>query len=275
MRLDYGLFEVQPLTPTIGATVQDVKLGDVDDTMAEAVHAAWMDWKVLFFRNQQITTDEQISFARHFGELEKHPFVVDGETPPEVLVLESTPEMPSSASAWHSDVTFAERPPMGSILRGRIIPPVGGDTLWANMVEAYDQLRDDLKAKIEGRAAVHDFLKAFGRNMSEERKAEALEEHPPQLHPIVRTHPETGEKALFVNSIFTSHIDGMDRAESDILLRQLRDRAKQPEFQCRFRWEPDSVAMWDNRCTQHYASPDFHPAHRRVERVTLTGDRPF
>jgi taurine dioxygenase len=273
MRTDYGAFTVEPLTPHIGAEVVDVDLAEVDDELAAVIHEAWMDWKVLFFRDQRLTRPEHIAFGRRFGVLERHPFLADRDDP-EILVLESTADRPSSADNWHSDVTFAECPPMGSILRAIVVPPVGGDTLWANMERAYEELRDDLKERIEGRVAVHDFVKPFGRGISEEERERRLAEYPPQVHPVVRTHPVTGRRSLFVNGTFTSHIEGMERDESTQLLRRLYDRAKQPEYQVRFRWRPDSVAMWDNRCTQHYAAPDFYPEHRRMERVTLSGDRP-
>ena len=194
---------------------------------------------------------------------------------PEILVLESTPEKFQAAESWHSDVTFRERPPNGSILLARIVPQWGGDTVWANMELAYERLPDDVKELIEGRYAIHSYVKAFGRTMSDEQRSKALEQFPEQKHPIVRTHPVTGKKGLFINRVFTLTIDGMTPDESRPLRRQLFEQATLPELQVRFRWQAGSMAQWDNRVTQHYAVPDHGGHRRRMERVTLAGERPF
>ena len=271
---DYSCIKVEPVTGAIGAEVSNVDLRDVDDdTLAELKHA-WLDHKVLFFRDQDLTQAQHVAYGALFGELEVHPFTPNVDDHPEIIILESTPEEFSSASLWHSDVTFRESPPLGSVLFGRIIPPYGGDTCFANQELVYEQLPDDIKEQIEGRVGIHSYVKAFGRNMNDEQKAKAYEEFPDQKHPMVRTHPETGRQSLFVNRGFTLTIDGMDEAEAERLLQRLYRETKRPQYQCRFRWQPNSVAQWDNRCTQHYAVPDYQGFHRRVERVTLIGDRP-
>lgn len=271
---DYDRFTVRPLTGSIGAEIFDVDLRDIDDDLIAELRRAWMDHKVLFFRDQDLTRDQHVAYGAAFGELEVHPFTDNLEDHPEIIVLESTPEKFSAAESWHSDVTFRECPPLGSVLLGRLIPPYGGDTCWANMELAYDLLPDDTKEQIDGRYAIHSYVKAFGRSMTEAQQAEALEKYPDQKHPIVRTHPETGRKSLYINQNFTLTIDGMTPEESRDLRHHLYRQARIPEIQVRFRWQPNSVAQWDNRCTQHYAVPDYGGFHRRVERVTIIGDRP-
>ena len=271
---DYNRIRVEPLTGTIGAEIPDVDLRDLDDELIAELHDAWMDHKVLFFRDQDLTQAQHVAYGRAYGELEVHPFTRNVDEHPEIIVLESTAEKFQAAETWHSDVTFRECPPLGSVLLGRLIPPHGGDTCWANMELAYEQLPDDVKEQIDGRYAIHSYVKAFGRSMSEAERAETAERFPDQKHPIVRTHPVTGRKSLYVNRTFTLTIDGMTPGECRDLRYLLYDQASTPEFQCRFRWRPGSIAQWDNRCTQHYAVPDHGGLHRRMERVTLAGDRP-
>ena len=175
---------------------------------------------------------------------------------------------------WHSDVTWREKPSLGSILRAIEIPAVGGDTLFANMVLAYEQLPDETREQIQGLIAVHDIARVFAKRLN--KKPEELhEKYPPMEHPLVRTHPETGENAIYVNAAFTSHIKDLDPEESRRLLQKLYLSAWNPELQCRFRWEVGSVAFWDNRASQHFAASDYFPAVRVMERVTIAGDRPF
>ncbi len=271
---DYNRIRVRPATGTIGAEIDQVDLRNLDDeTVAELQHA-WMQHKVLFFHGQELSRGDHVAYVRNFGELEIHPFVPHVEGHPEMLVLNSTPDSFQAAETWHSDVTFRECPPTGSVLRGRVVPEWGGDTCFANMELAYELLSDEVKAEIDGAYAVHSYTKAFGRTMSEAELADAAEKFPDQKHPVVRTHPVTGAKSLFVNQIFTLRIDGIDPARSRSLLWDLYAQAKLPEVQCRFRWSEGSIAQWDNRCTQHYAVPDHGGTHRRMERVTLIGDRP-
>lgn len=263
--------QISPLTAAIGAEVTGVDLADVGDDQFEELRKAWLDHQVLFFRDQDITVEEHIDFGRRWGELEVHPFVRDDGDHPELVVLESTPERRFQATVWHSDVTWRLEPSMGSILRGRIIPEAGGDTLWASATKAYDRLTDEWKERIDDLVAVHDFTKTFtSKNPEADR-----ETYPPVRHPVVRTHPETGARGIYTNRAFTSHVEGVSDAESAEILDHLERAIMDPSVQCRFRWEPNSFAMWDNRCTQHYATDDFWPGHRRVERVTIVGDRPY
>ncbi|MDH4144514.1 MAG: TauD/TfdA family dioxygenase [Acidimicrobiia bacterium] len=272
---DYQHIRVEPITGAIGAEVSGVDLRDLDeDTFAE-LHDAWLAHKVLFFRDQPFTQAEHVAYGRRFGELEVHPFIEAPDGFPEIVVLESTPERQVAAEIWHSDVTWRVEPSLGSILYGRDIPAYGGDTAWADMELAYELLDDATKDQIEGRTATHSFVKTFARNKSPEEIAELLEKYPEASHPVVRTHPETGRRGLYVNRNFTDRIDDMDRAESDELLRRLCQQSSIPQIQCRFRWRPGSIAQWDNRCTQHYAIPDYGGLTRLVERVTVCGDKPF
>jgi taurine dioxygenase len=270
----YNRIRVAPLTGALGAEVSGVQLRDLDDETFAELHDAWLEHKVVFFRDQELTRDEHVAYGSRWGSLEQHPFTPNEADHPQIVVLESTPERFIAAEEWHSDVTWRECPSLGSILRGVVIPPVGGDTCWANMELAYDQLPDRVKEQIEGKVAVHSFVKVFGFRLSEEDREQKRKEFPDQLHPVVRTHPETGRRSLYVNRPFTMHIEGLEPDESARVLKVLYRQASVPQFQCRFRWQPGSVAQWDNRCTQHYAVPDFAGQHRRMERVTVEGDRP-
>jgi taurine dioxygenase len=267
-------FSVTPLTPTIGAELHGIDLREQlpEETVAE-IRRALLTYKVIFFREQDITPEQHIAFARQFGELEIHPKTPADQPNPEILHLRSSQMATQGADLWHSDVTWRETPSLGSVLRGRIIPEVGGDTLFADMVAAYEGLSPAMKDWVCTLTAVHDgggFATMAGRPASE---FHAL--YPPQEHPVVRTHPETGERALYVNVAFTKQIAGLSRKESDWLLDHLYGQAAIPEYQCRFRWRKNSIAFWDNRACQHYAAADYAPAVREMERVTITGDKPF
>jgi taurine dioxygenase len=269
-----------PLTPTIGAEVSGIDVSEpLDAATRLALRQALLDWKVLFFRNQDITTEQHLAFARNFGDLEVHPFAPSKPGYPEVLAITHDRERPGRENTWHSDVTWRIEPSLGSILRAVEVPPVGGDTLFSDMYAAYDGLSDAVKAEIEGAVAVHDFAH-FRTGMRRRGKSEAEIEafntaYPMVEHPVARTHPETGRKALYVNAAFTQHIVGMEPARSEALLKHLYAQAAIPEYQCRFRWEANSIAFWDNRASQHYAASDYWPAVRRMERVTVIGDRPY
>jgi len=269
-----------PLTPTIGAEVSGVDLSrPMGDETVAALRAALLEWKVLFFHDQDIDTDQQLAFARHFGELEVHPFAPHKPGYPEVLAITHDRENRGRENTWHSDVTWREKPSMGSILRAIEIPPVGGDTLFSDMAAAYEGLPATVKKTLEGRVAVHDFAVFRAGLVKAGKTPEEIEAfnqaYPKVEHPVVRTHPETGAKAIYVNAAFTQHIVGMAKPDSDALLYYLYARAAIPEYQCRFRWEEGSIAFWDNRACQHYAVSDYWPATRRVERVTIAGDKPF
>ena len=279
-------FGIEPLTAGIGAEITGLDLSqDLSEATIAAVSAALVRWKVLFFRDQAITREQHLAFGRRFGPLEIHPFA-DGfksfnndQASREILVIESTAEKPVAADEWHSDVSFRRDPSLGSILRCRVTPAAGGDTLWADMAAAYEGLDDATRSHISGLTAIHDweiFRKGLRRQgMDEARIAELDAAFPPAEHPVVRTHPVSGEKIVYVNRNFTMRIKGMKEAESQALLERLYALARHPDYQVRFRWRVDSIAFWDNRSTQHYGTKDFFPQHRRMERVTVAGDRPF
>jgi taurine dioxygenase len=278
-QLDDAGLALSPLSPAIGAEIQGLDLAQAQapETLA-ALRAALLEWKVLFFRDQEITTEQHLAFACAFGTLEVHPFAPHKPGYRAVLAITHDRESRGRENTWHSDVTWRAEPSLGSILRALEVPPVGGDTLFADMYLAYEGLTDTVKARIEGRVALHDFGH-FRLRMRKQGKSEAeIEEfnraYPMVEHPVVRTHPETGRKALYVNAAFTQHIVGMDADESASLLKHLYAQASIPEYQCRFRWAAGSIAFWDNRASQHYAVSDYWPAVRRMERVTIVGDRP-
>jgi taurine dioxygenase len=265
---------VSPLTPAIGAEIGNVDLGQVTDQEIIDIRAALLKHKVVFFREQTLSQAQHIGLARGFGELEIHPATPSSQSNPEVLHIAHGPESKGQENFWHSDVTWREKPSLGSILKAVKVPAVGGDTLFANMVLAYELLPENMKEAITGRVAIHDIARVFAKRLN--KSAEELRErYPPVEHPIVRTHPETGESVLYVNTAFTSHIKDMDRDESAQLLRTLYLTAANPEIQCRFRWEKGALAFWDNRASQHFASSDYFPQVRKMERVTIAGDRPF
>jgi len=272
----YQTITVEPLSPTIGAEIAGVRMGpDVPAEQVAEIRRALLEWKVVFFRDQDVTVAEHVAFGRHFGELEIHPFTPNRDDHPEVVVIHHDENSKQGQNRWHSDVTWRLEPSLGSILRARIVPPVGGDTLFADMFAAYEGLSDEVKEKIDGATAVHSFEHNFGARMTPEQREKFLEKYPRARHPVVRTHPESGRKGIYVNAAFTTCIEGLDEEESRRLLRHLYRQASIPEYQCRFRWQENSVAFWDNRAVQHYAAFDYHPQPRRVERVTVVGDRPY
>jgi taurine dioxygenase len=271
-----GTITIAPLTATIGAEIGGVDLADdlSDETIAE-IRRALLEWKVVFFRDQhRLGRDEHVAFGRRFGDLEVHPLTPDDQDQPEVFVLPSGGER-RAPGLWHSDVTWRPEPSMGSILRSVELPSVGGDTLWADMHAAYDLLDADTQARIADLVALHDYTRAFGWSLAPDEQDRMRAEHPTVEHPIVRTHPETGQKIIYVNRSFTCGIKGMDDAQALPLLTKLEHQAVIPDVQCRFRWRPGSVAFWDNRVTQHCVSNDFLPHRRVMERVTVVGDRPY
>jgi len=275
LKTEYDTIQIEPVSPTIGAEVSGFRMsGELPPHQLGEIRQALLDWKVIFLRDQDVEVDDHLAFGRLFGELEVHPFARNMDDYPEVLAIHHNAKTRAGQNNWHSDVTWRERPSLGSILRARIVPPVGGDTLFCDMNAAYRNLDDETRAQIDGLFAIHRFDRVFGVKLSEEERAKLLEKYPPSRHPVVRTHPETGLKSLYVNSAFVSHIDGMDGGESRTLLERLYRSASVPEFQARLRWRPDTVAFWDNRAVQHYAAFDYHPHERRVERVTIAGDKP-
>ncbi len=271
MRTDYGRFTVRPYTPHLGADVDGVRLDDFDEELVKLLHDAWMDWKSLFFHDQDITPDEQIAFATQYGEIDRHPYL-DVHDQEDLAVIDNE-AAPESRSPWHTDATFRDRPPFASFLLAKIMPPAGGDTCFGNMERVYEGLSDDVKALIDGRTATHSVRKNFARGLSGDELAAELERFPEQHHPIVRTHPVTGRKSLYVSRSFVDHIDDMDPAEGARLLDHLIGETHRVEHQMRFRWSVNSLAMWDNRCTQHFVLSDFNE-QRVIQRVTVMGDTP-
>ena len=273
-------FQVHPLTPTIGAEAAGINLAEpLGDGTIAWLSEQLVEHKVLFFREQRISVEQHLAFARRFGDLEIHPFSPSHPGHPEVLVLHNNREHPPYINVWHSDVTWRREPSLGSILRARKVPAVGGDTLFANMEAAYDSLDETMKERLEGLIAVHDnenFLAGMKAQGAADAEVQAKREaFPPMRHPVVRTHPVSGRKSLYVNRAFTRSIVGMADDESRALLKALFQTAWRPEVQCRFRWRPDSLAFWDNRAGQHYAAADYWPQERLMERVTVVGDVPF
>ncbi|MER7779845.1 TauD/TfdA family dioxygenase [Streptomyces sp. NPDC096191] len=272
----YEHFEVVPQARTIGAEIRGVDLSrPLGATLREELNRALLEWKVLFFRAQHLTSRQQRDFAGHWGELETNPLLSAGASADVVRFDKGAGGAPTYENVWHTDVTFRERPALGAVLQLREVPPFGGDTMWADMAAAYDNLPPEVKERIDGARAVHDFIPGFARFYGPERLAPHQDLFPPVEHPVVRTHPETGRRMLFVNTSFTTRITGMDRAESDRLLRLLFQQAHVPEYQVRFRWQAGDVAFWDNRATQHYAVGDYGSERRVAERVAIAGDRPF
>lgn len=274
-RRPYERIAPAPMSPTVGAEIGGVSLAEpLDDQTFAEIHRALLEFKVIFFRDQDITPAQHVAFARRFGELEVHPFIPHRDGHPEVVVLKKNERMGGFENVWHSDVTWRLAPSLGSVLYAREVPAVGGDTLFADMYAAYEGLDDETRASLDGLRAVHDFTHTFGRFLSAEELKQKQAEYPPAEHPVVRTHPETGRKGLYVNAAFTSHIIGLERDASDRLLDHLYRQAAVPEYQCRFRWRPRSIAFWDNRAVQHYAASDYYPQRRLMERVTICGDVP-
>ncbi|MBD8053791.1 TauD/TfdA family dioxygenase [Rhodococcus ruber] len=282
-------FRVEPLTATIGAELFDVNLGEVsrDDALFAELRALLLEHKVLFVRGQDITRAEHVALAERFGPLEDHPVAgSDPDHPGLVRIYKDLGSPPEHyENAYHCDATWRANPPMGSVLRAVEIPPVGGDTIWVNMAQAYTRLPQSVKERIEGLRARHSIEASFGANMPVEARHALHRRFPDAEHPVVRTHPETGEKILFVNA-FTTHIVnyhtpdnvrfGIDYAPgAGDLLRYLISQATIPEYQVRWRWTKNSVAIWDNRSTQHYAVQDYWPAVRRMERAGIVGDPTF
>ncbi len=268
---------IRPVTTTIGAKVEGVDLREpLGEEVRDAILDALLRHHVLFFRDQDITPEQQVAFAKQFGPISYPPFAPKYGTNPEYIVLDQTHPRGEGADEWHSDNTFMAEPPMGSILRAVQIPEVGGDTCFASAVAAYEALSPPIQRLVEGLTAVHDITKPLVKGIAAGHAdvdlAEIQAKWPPVEHPVVRTHPVTSAKALFVNRNSTTHIVGLSERENDALLPMLMDHIRSPEFQCRFTWDTHSVAFWDNRTAQHFAVPDYH-TRRVMNRVTIAGEK--
>jgi taurine dioxygenase len=279
----------EPLTCAIGAEVSNINLGVAsrDRGLMEEIRALLLKHKVLFFRDQDITRAEHVAFASYFGDLEDHPVAGSDPDHPGLVRIYKSPEAPNDRyeNAWHTDATWREKPPFGCVLRCVECPPVGGDTMWANMALAYEKLPDHIKTQIAGLRTRHSIEATFGAAMPIEKRLALKAQFPDPEHPVVRTHPETGEKILFVSGHATHFTNfhtaenvryGQDYAPGGAqLLQYLMSQAQIPEYQVRFRWKPNSVAFWDNRSTQHYAVMDYPPCHRKMERAGIKGEATF
>lgn len=275
---------IRPLSGHLGAEIAGVDLAHLDDTTFADIHQAFLGHAVLVFRDQSLRHEDQIAFGRRFGDLDIHPIAVGLEAYPEIIrVLKPAGERASFGTSWHTDNTFFECPSMASVLYGVTLPPYGGDTLWASMEKAYETLSPAMKKVVDDLVGVHSASRAYdpavtgtskyeGRSAITYKYSEVI--HEEVEHPVIRTHPETGRKCIFVNPMFTLRIVGMSRSESDAILGFLHAHATRPEFTCRLSWQPGTVALWDNRCTQHYAIDDYEGFERLMYRVSVSGDRP-
>ena len=268
-------FDATTLGPTVGAELHGVDLtAELPDEVIAEILQALRDYKVIFFRDQPMTPAQHVAFAKRFGDLEIHPFLPSNTGEPELVRFEKTAEVSGYENSWHHDVTWRECPSMGAVLHALAVPDSGGDTLFADMYAAYDALDVQTTAEIDELVAVHDFTQTFAHGMSDDERRAAQEKYPPQRHPVLCTHPATGRLHLYVNRPFVSHIEGMDTDASRELLDRLCRQADSPEHQCRFTWSKDAVAFWDNRAVQHYASSDYWPHRRTMERASIVGARP-
>lgn len=273
---------LQPLGPALGAVVSGIDLTrPLQEPQREALHAALLRHHVLFFEQQPVTPQQQRDLAAHFGELHIHPVYPQHPEVPEIILLDTSLDNPPDNDNWHTDVTFIETPPLGAILSAQLLPPSGGDTLWASGIAAYEALSEPFRRFVDPLQAEHDFLQSFpawrfARTPAERVRWEAARDrHPPVRHPVVRTHPESGRRGLFVNEGFTSRIVELDKKESDAVLAHLKAHVAKPEFTVRWRWKRHDLVFWDNRLTQHYATADYLPHRRVMHRATILGDKPF
>ncbi len=271
----YTRFDVRPVSGALGAEVSGVRLAEsLDDETFRELRDAWLTYQVLFFRDQELTPDQHVAFAGQFGEFQKPGFVPTLEGQPNIRKQEMDEYSKiGSDVTWHTDDTFLETPSMGSVLYALDVPEAGGDTVWINMYRAFETLSEPMQAFISPMTAIHDISATMGIGILRNYGAEAWQKlrtsTPPVEHPVVRTHPETGRKSLFVNPLLTSSIKGLSETESRMLLDLLFQHMQQPENMCRFRWRKHSVAFWDNRSTAHKGINDFYPAHRLMHRVAV------
>ncbi|VEG12323.1 taurine dioxygenase [Moraxella cuniculi] len=274
--------QCQPIKDSIGAIITGVDLNELNDEILADIKQALLKHQVIFFRNQNLQTPSQVALAKSFGSLHIHPVFPTIDGIPEVIVLDSHETDLRDNELWHTDVTFSKTPPLGCVLRAVKIPPTGGDTFWASGTAAFAALPGDIQEKIKPLTAMHDIRlsfpkERFGGVSEEERQKleEIYRKNPPVSHPVVRTHPETGEPILFVSEGFTSHINELPEDEGKKLLDFLTQHATKEEFHLRWQWQEGDVAIWDNRCTQHKALFDYGDAHRIMHRATINGDEPY
>ena len=273
---------IVPLSSALGAQISGVDVSQpLNLEQRDAIEQALLKHQVLFFRNQPVTPQQQARFAANFGDLHIHPIYPNVPEQPEVLILDTAQTDVRDNAVWHTDVTFLPTPALGAVLSAKLLPEFGGDTLWASGIAAYEALSEPLKVLLQGLSATHDFVKSFPLERFG-NTAQALEQweatrkkNPPLSHPVIRTHPVSGRKSLFVNEGFTTRINELSDSESEAILKLLFAHATRPEFTIRWRWQTDDVAFWDNRVTQHFAVDDYRPARRVMHRATVLGDVPF
>ena len=278
---DYRLIEVAPIAGACGAEIRGVDISrELDDAVVAEIRRAWLDHGVVFFRDQDVTPAQQLAFARRLGDPVEYPFVKGLDEFPEITpVVKLEHETVNFGGVWHSDTVYLPRPPMATMLYSREIPPYGGDTEFANQALAYETLSDGLREMLDGLKAVNSAKKADASKTREDRARQApgkADDVPDEVvHPVVRTHPETGRKALYVNTGHTVRFEGWTEAESRPLLEYLYRHQTRPELTCRFRWSLGALAFWDNRTVQHYPLNDYHGFRRVMHRITLAGDVPY
>ncbi len=272
---------IEIIKATIGAIIHDVDLNTADEHTTQQIQQALLDHHVIFFRKQQLAPQAQAELARGFGSLHIHPIYPSVENVPEIIVLDSWKQDLRDNELWHTDVTFSQKPPLGCVLQAIKIPPVGGDTLWSSGAAAFAVLDQDLQTKLKGLTATHDIRQSFPierfayNDVERQKLEETFKRNPPVVHPVVRTHPVTGQPILFVSEGFTTRINELDETESAELLQYLFAHATNEQFHLRWQWQAGDVAIWDNRCTQHKALFDYGDAHRIMHRATINGDVPF
>ena len=273
---------ITPLSSALGAQIDGVDLTlPLTEQQRTAIERALLEHQVIFFKNQSITPQQQASFAANFGDLHIHPIYPNVPEQPEVLVLDTAVTDVRDNAVWHTDVTFLPTPAMGAVLSAKQLPAYGGDTLWASGIAAFEGLSKPLQVLLDGLSATHDFTKSFplerfGSTPEDlARWEQTRKSNPPLSHPVIRTHPVSGRKSLFVNEGFTTKINELSEAESEAILKLLFAHATRPEYTIRWRWQENDVAFWDNRVTQHYAVDDYRPNRRVMHRATILGDAPF
>lgn len=273
---------ITPLSIALGAQIDGIDISQpLTPEHRELIEQALLEHQVLFFRDQPIEPQQQARFAAYFGDLHIHPIYPNVPEQPEVLVLDTAVTDVRDNAVWHTDVTFLPTPALGAVLSAKSLPAFGGDTLWASGIAAYEALSTPIKRLLEGLTATHDFTRSFPLerfgNTAEDlaRWEQARRKNPPLSHPVIRTHPLSGRRSLFVNEGFTTRINELSETESEVILKLLFAHATRPEFTVRWRWQANDVAFWDNRVTQHFAVDDYRPARRVMHRATVLGDVPF
>lgn len=263
------------LTPVIGAELSGIDITEADNF--PAIHQALVDHQVIFFRDQpRLDPDDQIAFARQFGALHQHPAAPHLDGHPEIFVIHAHKDSKvANGNGWHSDVSCDEEPPLATMLQIHQVPPSGGDTLFASMYAAYESLSEPMQRFLAELSATHDSEHVYRGRYSDRGVDDTGRTYPSAVHPVVRTHPDSGRRALYVNPGFTTRINELSADESRALLDYLFRHQQRLEFQVRFRWTPNAIAIWDNRCTQHFALWDYWPEERKGHRVTVRGERPY